>query len=383
LFIVSQPFFQWRGSPIRIRFDVQALAELGFDVDLLVLPVGQDLPIPGVQIHRALNILRVKKVAIGPSLAKAIFDGVMLVQGLHLAGRFRYAVVHGVEDAGAVAALVAKRAGCPFVFEKHSDPSSHRSGWFKNQVLRAYAAVERWTIRRAACVIGTGPGLVEQARRVAPGGRIHHIFDIPSSLCEADAARTVEVRRSLEQAPGEILVMFVGSFAVYQGIDLLFGAMPRVVAQCPAVRFVIIGGTPGEIGQRRAWLRERGCEGRVHFPGLIPPDDLPNYLSAADILVSPRVAGVNTPLKLLDYLKAGRAIVATDTESNRLILTAETAVLVAPAAGSLADGIVNVATDAGLRERLARSGRKLIDATYNFQAFKQRLAACYREAMET
>ena len=47
LLISPQPFFQWRGSPLRVRFNAQALAELGYDVDLLVMPVGDDLALPG------------------------------------------------------------------------------------------------------------------------------------------------------------------------------------------------------------------------------------------------------------------------------------------------------------------------------------------------
>ena len=74
LLISPQPFFQWRGSPLRVRFNAQALAELGYAVDLLVMPVGADLPLPGVTLHRAANIIRAKNLPIGPSLPKAILD---------------------------------------------------------------------------------------------------------------------------------------------------------------------------------------------------------------------------------------------------------------------------------------------------------------------
>ena len=72
LLISPQPFFQWRGSPLRVRFNAQALAELGYQVDLLTMPVGGDLEIPGVTLHRGPNLLRVKNLAIGPSVAKAV-----------------------------------------------------------------------------------------------------------------------------------------------------------------------------------------------------------------------------------------------------------------------------------------------------------------------
>ena len=52
LFISPQPFFQWRGSPIRVKYNLQALSDLGYEVDLVTLPFGEDVQIDGVTIHR-------------------------------------------------------------------------------------------------------------------------------------------------------------------------------------------------------------------------------------------------------------------------------------------------------------------------------------------
>ncbi len=376
LFLCPQPFFQWRGSPIRVGFDVQALAELGYRVDLVVLPVGSDRDIPGVTVDRVSNPLRIKQVAIGPSPAKAFFDLLILFKGLRMVRRTRYDVIHGVEEAGAIGALLAKRAGSRLVYEKHSDPASHKKGGLRNLVLAAYARVERFTARRADAVIGTGAGLVEQ---IAPSCRAapHHIPDIPSSLATADAKAVAEIRQRLCTSPSERLITYVGSFAVYQGIDLIFEAIPRVVRSRTDARFVIIGGSPDQITQRKDALDRDGIADRVVFTGKVPPDELPNYLAASDILLSPRLSGVNTPLKLLDYLKAERAIVATDTEANRLILDESMAVLVPPEADAFADGIRRLLDDDSSRDRLAAQGRVLIRTTYNYAEFKRRLGACY------
>jgi glycosyltransferase involved in cell wall biosynthesis len=196
-------------------------------------------------------------------------------------------------------------------------------------------------------------------------------------LAEADAAATAAVRAQLQQHPGEILVTYVGSFAVYQGIDLLFGSMPHAVAGNSSIRFIIIGGGSEEIELRQAQLKDHGIDSRVSMIGKVPPDVLPDYLAASDILLSPRIAGHNTPLKLLDYLKAARPVVATDNEANRLILSEDLAVLVSPAPRDLADGILRLAGDRELRERLGAKGRLLIDEEYNFENFRSRLADCY------
>lgn len=377
LFISPQPFFQWRGSPIRVGFNLLALSELDYEVDLLTLPFGEEREIPGVRVIRVPNVFRVKNIPIGPSLIKALFDLVLLFKGWSLIRRNRYDVLHCVEDAGFFGVFLAWRAGAKLVFEKHSDPGSYRKSFLRNIVMWLYARAEAFSIRHADAVIGTGPGLVEQAKRVAPDKPAYHIFDIPSSLAEPSQEETRRVRDQLVQQSDEVLITYVGSFAVYQGIELIFSSIPRVHRRCPRARFVIIGGTEEEIAARRNQLSEQGAEEAVSFIGQIPPDALPDYLAASDVLLSSRMAGTNTPLKLLDYLKVGRAILATDNEANRQILDETSAYFVQPNTDSFADGICHLVEDPALRDRLAAKGRALIDSTYNFTEFKRRLAAAY------
>ena len=381
LLISPQPFFQWRGSPLRVRFNAQALAELGFDVDLLAMPVGEDKQIPGVTLHRAPNLIRAKDLPIGPSAAKAILDVALYFKAAALARRRRYHVIHGIEDAGPIAAVLARRHGAKAIFEKHSDPASYKKGALRNLVMAAYRRVERFSILRADAVIGTGPALVAQAKAVAPGKPVHHIFDIPSSLVEPDPARARQARAALGLPPDAVLALYVGSFAVYQGIDLLFHSIPPALRANPLLRFAIIGGSPEQVAARRTSLAAAGCADRVFFPGHIHPDELPHTLAAADLLLSPRIAGGNTPLKLLDYLKAGRPIVACDNPANRLILDDSNARLVAPTSGAFADGIAALAADAPLRARLGAAGRQLHLSTYNYRRYRQLLSDAYRQLL--
>lgn len=376
MFIAPQPFFEWRGSPIRISFNLRALAEAGYAVDLLTFPVGQAWDCPGVTVHRIPPVPGVRDVPIGPSPRKAFLDVLLLLKGLALVRRIRYDVIHGVEEAGAIAALLAPVRGSRLIFEKHSDPASYRRGWLRNLVLWCYARVEHWTAARADAVITTGPGLAAQIRGNGHGVPVHDIFDIPSSLVEARAEEVARVRRTLAPHADDLVILYVGSFAVYQGVELMFKSVPAVAAAYPRARFVVIGGTPEQVSARRAALPGPAAEA-VTFLDPIAPDVLPNYLAAADILLSPRLSGVNTPLKLLDYLKAGRAILATNTPANRLILDETNAVLVAPEAMAFAQGIGRLIADAGLRERLGHEARLQVDRTYNFAGFKARLSACY------
>ena len=377
LFIAPQPFFQWRGSPIRVKFNLLALSKLGYSVDLLTLPIGQDLSIEGVNIHRVANPFRIKNIPIGPTLWKVFFDLLLLIKGIYLCRKNHYDVIHGVEEAGFLAILLSKIHRSKSIFEKHSDPYSYKKGILKNFVLRSYAKVEKLTAKNVSAVICTGPGLVDQVRNMHIKTRAFNIFDIPSSLEDSSETQSNKIRERLLRHPEEIILTYVGSFAVYQGIDLLFSAIPEIVPVAPHSRFTIIGGNPAEIEARQKWLEERGVLDNVTFLGKVDPDTLPHYLKASDILLSPRGSGVNTPLKILDYMKAGKPIIATDHPSNRRLLDEDSAVFATPDSSSFAQAILLLFSSKDKRDNLGKVNRKLYEETFTFEHHCHRLDECY------
>ena len=377
LLISPQPFFQWRGSPIRVSFNVQALVKSGYIVDLLTLPIGERREIEGVNIIRVANPFQFRQIPIGPSAYKIFFDILLLLKGMQLIQKNKYLVVHGIEEAGMIAVLLSRFASCRAIFEKHSDPSSYKKGFLKNILLSGYAFVERMTVKWVDAVICTGAGLKKQVDDMKTSTPAFHIFDIPSSLVEPDPDQVARVRKELQKDENEILITFVGSFAIYQGVDLLIASIPEVVKKCPQARFVIIGGTAEQIEDRKQILDRQNVLEAVSFIGMVAPDTLPDYLAASDILLSPRLSGVNTPLKLLDYLKAGRSIMATDVKANCLILNETLAVLAAPEPGDMATGMISLIDDNEKREAMGREGRKLYESTYNFHNYTKKLDDCY------
>jgi len=381
LFISPQPFFQWRGSPIRVNFNILALTGLGYRVDLLTLPIGEDKSFENGRVIRVANPFSMKNIAIGPSLPKIFFDILLFGKGLQLCIKNNYDVIHGVEEAGLIAVVLARLFGTKAIFEKHSDPFSYKKGVLKNSLLSVYSLVEKVTVRLCDGVIGTGKGLVAQVRAMGYSTRVFHIFDIPSSLQKPDGKQVKKFREKLAQNPDEILVTFVGSFALYQGVELMFAAIPKIVKKNARVRFVIIGGSETEIDARKLEFKKLQIEDRVSFLGKVAPDILPAYLAASDILLSPRISGVNTPLKILDYMKAGKPIMATDVPSHRLLLDETTAVMAQPDPDHLAEALDILAGDEEKRLKMGAAGRNLYEKKYNFTNYQLQLSRCYQEVL--
>ena len=107
---------------------------------------------------------------------------------------------------------------------------------------------------------------------------------------------------------------------------------------------------------------------------------MPVYLAMADVLVSPRAFGGNLPLKIFDYLAAGRPIVATDISTHRAVLTQHTAVLVQPNAEALADGIVSILRSPSKARELGDAARRYAIEHLGWSRFVNTVDEIYEDA---
>jgi len=104
-----------------------------------------------------------------------------------------------------------------------------------------------------------------------------------------------------------------------------------------------------------------------------------SYLSMADVLVSPRSHGGNLPLKVFDYLAAGRPIVATDIPTHRTVLNDQRAVLVPPHTRGLAEGILSLLADPERAARLGHAAREYAKERLGWSSFVASLGGLYEE----
>jgi glycosyltransferase involved in cell wall biosynthesis len=113
------------------------------------------------------------------------------------------------------------------------------------------------------------------------------------------------------------------------------------------------------------------------FTGTVPPQEIPRYTTMADILVSPRIGGSNTPLKIYSYLRSGKAIVATNHPSHTQVLSRETAMLTDARPEALAEGIITLLKDQALRERLARNAGSFAEEHFRWENVREKIRLMY------
>src|SRR4030095_1137329 len=156
------------------------------------------------------------------------------------------------------------------------------------------------------------------------------------------------------------------------GLDLLFAAMRTVLAARPDARLVLAGGRPDQIEAARARTAEAAVAHAVVFAGQRPAEEIPAYLDAADVLVSPRSLGTNTPLKIYQYLRSGRAIVATRLLTHTQVLDDEVAFLTGATPEAFGAGVLAAIADPERARAVGARARHLADTKYSYEAYLSR-----------
>ena len=337
---------------------------------------------PGLRILRCLRPPFIRRVKIGPSIAKLPLDVLLALSALRQAlasragSRGGYDVIHSHEEGGLIGIVVAAILRVPHLYDMHSSlPQQLENFSFSRSSLmrRAFLAIERLTIRRSRVVIVICPSLEETVRAIDPQARVVLIENASGS---SDEMPTVEqaatVRRTLGLDDHAQMVLYTGTFEAYQGLDLLFDAMASVRAARPDARLVLAGGRPDQIARAREQAQVAGIEAVAIFAGERPAEEIPAYLLAADVLVSPRSCGTNTPLKIYQYLRSGKPIVATRLVTHTQVLSDATALLTGATAGEFGQGILAILNDPERAASTGRRARVLTGAKYSHEAYLDR-----------
>jgi glycosyltransferase involved in cell wall biosynthesis len=376
LIIAHQPFFEPRGTPFSEFHRIRALTDLGHTVDLVTYPFGQDVSMPGLRVFRSWRVPGLTRVKIGPSLAKIPLDGLLAMTAVRRALSARYDAVHSHEEGGAIGVVVAALLRVPHVYDMHSSLPQQLSNFAFTRsrlVARMFQVLERVMIRRSRVVIVICPALEDTVREIDPQAHTVLIENAPGSAGEeATPAAAAAVRRALGLGEATPVVLYTGTFETYQGLDLLFDAMAVVRRSRPDARLVLAGGKVDQVTLAREQARVAGVGDITTFAGERPASDIPAYLRAADVLVSPRSRGTNTPLKIYQYLRSGKPIVATRLLTHTQVLSDETAVLTGASKEDFARGILTALDDPARSAAIGAAAGRLAATKYSYAAYLER-----------
>jgi glycosyltransferase involved in cell wall biosynthesis len=177
------------------------------------------------------------------------------------------------------------------------------------------------------------------------------------------------------------VVGFVGSFQEFHGVDILARMIDRVARQRPGVRFLLVGD-----GERADTVRRTiGHLGdRVLFTGRVPHERIPALVNAFDIGVLPETAFYCCPLKVVEWMAAGRAIVAPGYGSLTDLIQDEAEGLLFPPRDedALLAAVLRLVDDAGRRRTLGAAARRRAETSLTWRENARRVIETCRAAAE-
>ncbi|MEM7504888.1 MAG: glycosyltransferase family 4 protein, partial [Pseudomonadota bacterium] len=319
-----------------------------------------------------------RPVRVGPSWLKLFLDMWMTVWTVSLLVRGRYDVVHAHEEAVFWCVFLKPLFRFKLAYDMHSSlPQQLNNFRFTNSKLlvRIFDALEGMALAKSDAVIAICPDLEEFALR--RGVQPERLFLIENSIFED--VRLTNGNEGTNETPAEPIrasneprIVYAGTFESYQGVDLLIRAFAKVHAQRDDATLWLVGGRPDQIAAMRELAESLGVASACHFTGSVSKARARQFAETASILVSPRVDGTNTPLKIYEQLASGKPLVATRIRSHTQVLTDDVCILVEPDPDDFAAGLLRALNDPEEGARIASNAQELYETAYSRARYEEK-----------
>jgi glycosyltransferase involved in cell wall biosynthesis len=402
-------FCEPQAAQLHIYHTIRGLQQAGHDVTLLALQRRQVLYTQDLQVFETDRLPPSHYAQLGftgNTLFKGFESGVRRLQSeLHLPylalfDSYRMAESGSINLKGfdliherynllsLGGAWASKKLGIPFVLEVNADLLEQRKfkGLPERGVRQLFAVwATRMCFKTAVKIICISPGLKDHLSRK------WNIEDNKLTVlpCAADVddfgrehnSELVKQRLGLTTEP---VIIWVGGYYPWHDLDLLLRSFTLVLRRHPEAKLVLVGDGPTRksIAQK---VENNGLRQSVIMTGAIAHADVPEMLSIADMAVVPSApvaashGGTGTPLKLFEYMAAGKPIIATAlNEAAEVIQDGRNGLLVeAGDVNKFAEAILTLLNDPGERLRLGRSARKQAVEQYSWEHYTRRLEKIY------
>lgn len=270
--------------------------------------------------------------------------------------------------------LLKKLTRVPLILEVNAPLARERKNFGGLGFPGFAAAGERWTWRNADIVL---PVTAVLAAEIAEAGVTSDRLAVTPNAIDPgkfDAVCNSAAAREEFGLSDKIVLGFVGFVRDWHGLDQVIDLLAR--PDLPTNTHLMIVGEGPAIADLKSKAKKLGVEDRVIFAGLVERSQIAQIVAAFDIALVPKCVEYCSPLKLFEYMAAGKAILAPDQENIREILTSgKSALLYQPnAPGAMADGIAELVHNTALREKLGREAQSLISRRgYTWRANAERV----------
>jgi len=271
--------------------------------------------------------------------------------------------------------------GLPMLLEVNAPLAEERRRFGGLANAKLAARTERLTWQSADFVLPVTSVLAGHVRRAGVAGKRIAVLQngVGREFLSGEAdGRCVRARHGLEE---RVVLGFAGFVREWHGLERVLDILmdPSLGAR---LHFLIVGAGPA-IPPLKSRVAAAGLGGRVTFAGLVPRQDMADFVAAFDIALQPHVVPYASPLKLFEYMAMGRAIVAPSTPNIREVLSEREAALFDPETpGAFRAAVEQLCRDPDRRARLGAAARDaLLRQGLTWADNARRITALFEQAL--
>jgi glycosyltransferase involved in cell wall biosynthesis len=261
----------------------------------------------------------------------------------------------------------------PFVFHDHNLREIRARNWLNYRTVGALC--RRTVVVSDACRANLSPAVPPRKIVVIRNG-----VELPA--LEAPRARLV--RESFGACPGDPLLAIIGQPREEKGIHVFIQAAAGIAREFPAAKFLVVGYLfeADAYHQRlRKMVEKLGLARQVIFTGW--RNDIPDVVSAIDVLVHCRTTPEPAALVLIEGMAAGKPVIVSDTGGSKEIVLDGVTGRLYPAGDSdaLARAAVDLLRDPGRLKAMGAAGRARVEAGFTIERQVREFEALYRDIL--
>lgn len=367
-----------KGASIHIRNFVRALTDLGHEVTIVCSRVGSQNSLEG-ELHaqirpsplpswnqaiaksvRSANRFVGREARRNVDAVRALHNLMFLREAAKAAREFDPDFIYERYSLWGMAGhRLARNRSIPLVLEVNAplayEQQRYRAGLTCPPLARW---IERRIWRKADLLIAVSESLRSQLQQA--GVKPERIRVLPNAANPRLFHMQLDGKPAREQLnlDGRFVIGFVGTFKQWHGVDFLLSAFGDLHRADPSTHLLLVGDGPLRQGFEEE-VRKMGLREAVTFTGGVAHEEVPQYLAAMDVAVTPYPANDQfyySPIKLFEYMAAGRAVVASRIgQVAEVVVDGATGLLFEPGdRAGLTNCLQRLRNDPALRNELGR-----------------------------
>ncbi len=364
------------------------LTDMGHNVHIVTYPVGQEeIRVRRAKVHRTGPFQPETNARVGPSADKFVLDFQLLRLLCRVIRQERIDIIHAHNYEGALVGIMAKwLTGRPLLYNAVNLMTDELAGYrfirpawlangiargldwfipiFPNHITAVSPELRDWFIDH---------GVRASKVDMVPAGIEPDLFDNPRP----------EIFREQYQINDRPVVMYTGVLNAFQRVDYLLRAFAVALREKPDALLLVVSPLVSESHEKehRQLADELGISRSIIWISPHALQDLPSYLALADVTVVPRPECPGHPVKLLNYMLAGKPVVSFAGGAKGVRHLHDAFIVPNHDFEALGRGIVTLLNDRSLAAELGANARATVLAEFDWRQICRKIERIYDQLL--